>query len=120
MFVGLLELACPRRPVILHLRGQDRYSSEVLGWSTAFPRCYFSIAGSVAQFDEIQRAAVRRIPLNRQLVETDSPYLRVQLKWHNTPAYVGEVARTVAQIRQTTLDEILQASLENGRLLYNL
>ncbi|KAH3833960.1 hypothetical protein DPMN_107276 [Dreissena polymorpha] len=29
MFVGLLELACPRRPVILHLRGQDRYSSEV-------------------------------------------------------------------------------------------
>ncbi|KAH3724158.1 hypothetical protein DPMN_049968 [Dreissena polymorpha] len=150
MFVGLLELACPRRPVILHLRGQDRYSSEVsalalrlmrentsptqrvhlhcfggnldqvLGWSTAFPRCYFSIAGSVAQFDEIQRAAVRRIPLNRLLVETDSPYLRVQRQWHNTPAYVGEVARKVAQIRQTTLDEILQASLENGRLLYNL
>ncbi|KAH3770692.1 hypothetical protein DPMN_171984 [Dreissena polymorpha] len=150
MFVGLLELACPRRPVILHLRGQDRYSSEVsalalrlmrentsptqrvhlhcfggnldqvLGWSTAFSRCYFSIAGSVAQFDEIQRAAVRRIPLNRLLVETDSPYLRVQRQCHNTPAYVGEVARKVAQIRQTTLDEILQASLENGRLLYNL
>ncbi|XP_052280869.1 uncharacterized metal-dependent hydrolase BUsg_343-like [Dreissena polymorpha] len=103
MFVGLLELACPRRPVILHLRGQDRYSSEHRWISCPVSTRYSG-------------AAVRRIPLNRLLVETDSPYLRVQRQWHNTPAYVGEVARKVAQIRQTTLDEILQASLENGRL----
>ncbi|KAH3710296.1 hypothetical protein DPMN_069771 [Dreissena polymorpha] len=28
MFVGLLELACPRRPVILHIRGRGTYFCE--------------------------------------------------------------------------------------------
>ncbi|KAH3704480.1 hypothetical protein DPMN_120399 [Dreissena polymorpha] len=150
MFVGLLELACPRRPVILHIRGQDTYSCEasalalrlmqknvsptqrihlhcftgtldqVLSWSAAFPRCYFSISGLAARFDEVQKSAVRGIPADRLLVETDSPYLRVRSKKDNTPAYVGEVANTVAQIRKETLREILRTTAENGRRLYNL
>jgi len=150
MFVGLLELACPRRPVILHIRGRDTYSCEasalalrlmqknvsptqrihlhcftgthdqVLSWSDAFPRCYFSISGLAARFDEVQKSAVRGIPADRLLVETDSPYLRVLSKKENTPAYVGEVANTVAQIRKWTLRDILRTTAENGRRLYNL
>ncbi|KAH3707444.1 hypothetical protein DPMN_066850 [Dreissena polymorpha] len=150
MFVGLLELACPRRPVILHIRGQDTYSCEasalalrlmqknvsptqrihlhcftgtldqVLSWSVGFPWCYFSISGLVARFDEVQKSAVRGIPADRLLVETNSPYLRVLSNKDNTPAYVGEVANAVAQIRKVTLGEILRTTAENGRRLYNL
>ncbi|KAH3777904.1 uncharacterized metal-dependent hydrolase YcfH-like [Dreissena polymorpha] len=150
MFVKLLELACPRRPVILHIRGRDTYScgvsalalrlmrenvsptqkihlhcfagtlDQVLGWSAAFPRCYFSLSGLAARFDEVQKSAVRGIPADRLLVETDSPYLRVRVRETNTPAYVGEVAMAVARIRRVTLEEVLRTTAENGRRLYNL
>ncbi|KAH3844612.1 hypothetical protein DPMN_086871 [Dreissena polymorpha] len=102
MLVGLLKLACPRQPVILHIRGQDTYScrvsalalclmrenvspkqkihlhcfagtlDQVLGCPAAFPWCYFSISGLDACFDEVQKSAVRGIPADRLLVETDS------------------------------------------------
>ena len=150
MFVGLLELACPRRPVVLHIRGRDTHScavnaqalrlmrdtvsptqkihlhclagttDQVLGWSAAFSRCYFSISGMAARFDQEQKSAVRAIAVDRLLVETDSPYMRVRGKLHNTPAYVGEVANVVARIRRVTLGEVLRTTAENGRRLYNL
>ncbi|KAH3837871.1 hypothetical protein DPMN_111273 [Dreissena polymorpha] len=66
------------------------------------------------------KSDVRGIPADQLLVETDSPYLRVLSKRDNTPAYVGEVANTVTQIRKVTLRDILRTTAENGRRLYNL
>ncbi|KAH3836379.1 hypothetical protein DPMN_109749 [Dreissena polymorpha] len=72
-----------------------------------------------ARFDQVQMSAVREIAVDRLLVETDSPYMRVRVKLNNTPAYVGEVAN-VARIRRVTLVEVLGTTAENGRRLYNL
>ena len=49
---------------------------QALAWMTTFPMCYFSISGLVLIFDRFQQAAVKRIPKDRLLIETDSPYLR--------------------------------------------
>ena len=57
----------------------------------------------------------RRVPLERLLVETDSPYLApVPFRGKtNRPAWVRYVAEEVARLRETSLDEIARATTEN-------
>jgi TatD DNase family protein len=62
----------------------------------------------------------RRVPLDRMLVETDSPYLapvphRGQT---NQPAYVKHVAEEVARLRGVTAEEIAQATTRNFFALF--
>ncbi len=56
-------------------------------------------------------------PLDRILVETDSPYLApVPLRGKRCePAYVAHTARFVAGLRKTTLDELSEATTANVR-----
>ncbi|KAH3718487.1 hypothetical protein DPMN_061291 [Dreissena polymorpha] len=70
----------------IHLHCFTGTLDQVLSWSAAFPRCYFSISDLVARFDEVQKSVVRGIPADRLLVETDSPYLRALSNRDNTPA----------------------------------
>ena len=46
-------------------------------WMNAFPNCYFGFSGKVARFNADQKEAVRKIFLNKILVETDSPHLAI-------------------------------------------
>jgi TatD DNase family protein len=57
----------------------------------------------------------RRVPLDRLLVETDSPYLApVPFRGKtNRPAWVRYVAEEVARLRGTSLDEIAEATTDN-------
>ena len=48
----------------------------VISWCKAFPNCFFSYSGQARLFTEAQKQAVRRVPANRLLIETDSPYFR--------------------------------------------
>ncbi len=54
----------------------------------------------------------RRVPLDRLLIETDSPYLApVPFRGKtNEPAFVAHVAARVAELRGTTVDEIGDAT----------
>lgn len=58
---------------------------------------------------------VRDLPLDRLLVETDSPYLApVPYRGKtNQPAYVKHVAEMVAQLKGISLDEVTQQTTEN-------
>jgi TatD DNase family protein len=65
------------------------------------------------------REAVRRTPLDRLLVETDSPYL-APVPWRgkrNEPAFVVETARKVAEIKGLSLDEVAKATTSNWKRL---
>ncbi len=70
--------------------------------------------------------AVKYIPLDRILTETDSPYLlprtlRPKPKHgRNQPWYVKEVIRQIAAIRGVTSEEILIASMNNAKTLFKL
>ncbi len=62
------------------------------------------------------------LPLDRLLVETDSPYLApVPFRGKpNQPAYVEKVARAVAAVRNTTFEEICDATSANFQSLFRV
>jgi len=77
---------------------------------------YISFSGIVTFKNAAQiKDVATRMPLERMLIETDSPYLapvpyRGKL---NQPAYVPHVAQEVARLRGTTVEEIAAATTDN-------
>ena len=68
------------------------------------------------------RDVAREIPLDRLLVETDSPYLAPQpyRGKRNEPAFVVEVARTLANVRDLAPDGGARATADNFRRFFGL
>jgi TatD DNase family protein len=68
------------------------------------------------------RDVVRKVPLDRLFVETDSPYLTpVPYRGkRNEPAYVRYVAETVACIKELSLEEVARVTTENVRQLFGI
>ena len=64
----------------------------------------------------------RRVPLDRLLVETDSPYLApVPFRGkRNEPAYVAHVAAEVARLRDMPLDALGAATSANFFRLFGI
>jgi TatD DNase family protein len=65
---------------------------------------------------------VRKVPLERMFVETDSPYLTPvpHRGKRNEPAYVRFVAETVAQLKALTLEEVAHVTTANVRALFHI
>ena len=68
------------------------------------------------------RETAKKIPLDRLLVETDSPYLapvphRGSGK-RNEPAFVIETAKALAELKNLTLEELAEATGRNFRSLF--
>jgi TatD DNase family protein len=84
---------------------------------------YISFSGIVTFKNATQiKDVAQRVPLNRILIETDSPYLapipfRGKL---NQPAYVKHVAEEIALLRGITVDEVGQATSENFARLFGV
>jgi len=82
---------------------------------------YLSISGIVSyrNTDALQEA-VRFAPLDRLLVETDSPYLApVPYRGKkNQPAYVAEVAKKVAELRAMAVEEVALSTSRNSAALF--
>ena len=68
------------------------------------------------------RDVVRKLPLNRVLVETDSPYLAPvpHRGKRNEPAHVRFVAQTIAAVRGISLEEVAEATSNNARNLFGI
>jgi TatD DNase family protein len=77
---------------------------------------YISISGIVTfrNADEL-RAVAKKVPLDRLLVETDSPYLApVPYRGKsNQPRYVRAVAEYVAELRGLSLPQLAEQTSEN-------
>ena len=82
---------------------------------------YISISGIVSfkKAEQVHEVA-RSIPLDRLLVETDSPYLApVPYRGKpNEPAYVKHVAEAIADLRQISYAEVAEASSRNFLRLF--
>jgi TatD DNase family protein len=63
----------------------------------------------------------RRVPLNRMLIETDSPYLAPApyRGKRNQPAWVKFVAQHIAQLRETSIEAIGEATTQNFFQLFD-
>jgi TatD DNase family protein len=83
---------------------------------------YISFSGIVTfkNASDLQDVA-RRVPLDRMLVETDSPYLAPVPKRGKTnqPAYVRYVAEFIAGLRGQNLDEVADATTRNFYTLFS-
>ena len=125
-------------PLVIHTREADEDAARILAEEMgkgAFPavlHCYtggpdlaqralalghyISFTGIVTfKNSGALREIAKSVPADRFLVETDAPYL-APLPYRgkrNEPAYVVEVAKVLAEVRGTSLDEISRASTEN-------
>jgi TatD DNase family protein len=68
------------------------------------------------------REAAQRVPLDRILVETDSPYLAPMPHrgQRNEPAHVRFTAEHIARLRGMSLEELSEATTRNARSLFGL
>lgn len=77
---------------------------------------YISFSGIVTFKNALQiKEVAKAIPLNKMLVETDSPYL-APMPFRgktNQPAYVRYVAQEIANLRGISLDTVMQATTDN-------
>jgi len=68
------------------------------------------------------KEALRQVPLDRILLETDCPYLTPvpHRGKRNEPAYVRYVAQTVAEIKGISLEQVKQTTSDNATRLFRL
>lgn len=145
VFVRQLELASAARlPVVIHCRASDGSTNawdeclEILrdAWAGSglggILHCFtgemrhahaaldlgfmISFAGNVSYPKATNiREAAAQLPLERMLVETDSPYL-APIPYRgkrNEPAYVADTARHIGELRGVAAEEIGRATTEN-------
>jgi len=84
---------------------------------------YLSFAGVLTfkKADDLRKAAAYA-PLERILVETDSPYLApIPHRGHrNEPSYVAKTLETLAQVRGVSYSRVADATTANAYRLFNL
>jgi TatD DNase family protein len=68
------------------------------------------------------RDVAKELPLDRILIETDSPYLAPQAYRgkRNEPAYVTEVAKTLAAVRNLAAEDFAAATAANFRRFFHI
>ncbi|MCK7458550.1 TatD family hydrolase [Idiomarina aminovorans] len=83
---------------------------------------FISISG-IASFRNAQelRDTIKALPLEKLLIETDSPWLAPvpHRGKENQPAYVVDVAKCVADVKGVTLEEVAKKTTANYYKLFN-
>ncbi|MGE5376739.1 MAG: TatD family hydrolase [Bacteroidota bacterium] len=105
------------RPGVLHsFNGNLETAQKALGLNF-----YIGVTGPVTYKNaEEKRQIIRQLPLERLLIETDSPFLTpVPLRGkRNEPAFVIHIADKIAQIHMTTLEQIGNRTTDNAARLF--
>ncbi|MCM5681236.1 TatD family hydrolase [Schlegelella sp. S2-27] len=84
---------------------------------------YISFSGILTfRNAEDLRQVARRVPLDRCLIETDSPYLApVPYRGKtNNPSYVPYVARQIAELKGVSVEEVAEATSRNFERLFKV
>ena len=130
---GVLDL-----PLNVHSRSAGRYAVEMLlegnakkvqlhafdgKFSAARPAVeagyFFSIPPSIVRSPQKQKL-VRSLPLSCLLLESDSPVLGPDPQIRNEPANILVAAGAIAEIKQVSVEVILEAVWENTCRLYGV
>lgn len=105
--------------VIMHcFSGSVEFMHECVkqGW-------YIAIGGVVTFKNAIKMKEVaKEVPIDKLLIETDAPYLTpVPYRGEtNQPAYVKYVAEEIANLRNTSFEEINEQTTKNAKLVFKI
>ena len=105
--------------IVMHcFSGSVEFMRECIkeGW-------YIALGGVVTFKNAVKMKDVAiEVPLDRLLLETDAPYLTpVPYRGkENQPAYVKFVAEEIAKLRETTFEEINNATMENTKRVFGI
>ncbi len=132
------------KPVVCHIRdahaeARDILRAERAGELGGIIHCFTGTPDDAAAYVELGfhvsfsgivtyktaqpiRDAVRRVPLDRILIETDCPYLApLPMRGkRNEPGYVVHTARVVAECAQVSLAELARATVANTCTVFRL
>ncbi|KUO41447.1 MAG: hypothetical protein APZ16_06555 [Candidatus Hadarchaeum yellowstonense] len=136
-FGRVLDLALRHdKPLIIHSRWAWREALElvkkagvgraVFHWYSGPPdilreilaQGYYVSATPAAEFSEAHRAALKEVPLERLLLETDSP-----VKYRGvaaTPSQVIKTLKAVARLKEVDEAEVAKVTTENAIRLFEL
>lgn len=81
----------------------------------------FTAIATYPNTDDLARV-IKEVPLERILIETDCPFIAPQ-KYRGQrcePWYVQETAQKIAEIKEVSLEEIVQKTTENAKKLFKL
>lgn len=131
-------------PVIIHTRDAEEDTIKILeselkkGHFKALIHCftssksfadkclemglYISLSGIITFKNSIElQNTVRNLPLDRLLIETDSPYLAPipNRGKRNEPAFVSHVAEVLANLKDVSLDEVSKITSNNFFTLFS-
>lgn len=145
LFVQQIEIANKlNKPLIIHSRSARQDTMDILEQNNA-EKCggvlhcftedwtmakraldigfYISISGIITfRNAEELRDVVRKVPLDRLLVETDSPYL-APIPYRgkpNQPAYVRETCEYVATLKGVSTEEFARITTKNVQNLFKI
>lgn len=81
-----------------------------------------SFTGNITFKKSTLDEVVRRVPDDRLMIETDSPYMTPvpNRGKRNEPSFVGLVAEKIAEIRTTTPEKVFQMTTQNARRFFAL
>lgn len=98
--------------------GSAEFAQEVIKMGM-----YVSLSGTVT-FKNAQKtkAVAGIVPLDKLLIETDSPYLTPEpfRGKRNNSGYLKYTAQKIAEIRNMEFEEIAKITMENGKRFYNI
>ena len=83
---------------------------------------HVSFTGNITFKNSTLDDVVKQVPLDRFMIETDSPYITPvpHRGKRNEPAYVGLVAEKIAEIKNMSVEEIIEATSTTARRLFAL
>jgi TatD DNase family protein len=124
------------KPIILHVRSnrQDKFSSllyllllQFLSdkfsasqvfilhcFTGSFPKPILNSPFLASSFVQTQINALKSVPKDRLLVETDAPYIAPNGIRVNSPVYLGEVIEVVARHRPDRLEDVCRQTCINS------
>jgi TatD DNase family protein len=144
IFEAQLQLALELDyPVVIHSRGTQEPIQQVMEKYDQLPRGHFHCFGGSLEWLEYVlsrgfyvgfdgnvmyknahdlRALAQRVPLERLLLETDSPYLPPEghRGERNEPGNVRIIAAFLAELRGETIEALIGATTVNARTLFRI
>ena len=84
---------------------------------------YFGIGGVVTfKNNKITKETVKKLPLERIVIETDCPYLTPEpfRGKRNEPVYVKYIAEKIAEIKEISLEQVIEVTTNNAKMIYSI